>query len=75
MASIPAGTYEPVDVRLMLVPPQATTFARELVQEKKEILGESWKLWSVEVSNGKFIRLFKIPFLDVIQPGEVPMGE
>jgi hypothetical protein len=43
----------------------ATTFAKELMEAKSKLLGESWSMWSVEVSNGKFERLFKVPFTDV----------
>ena len=43
----------------------ATTFARELMEAKSKLLGESWAAWSVEVSNGKFERLFKVAFVEV----------
>ena len=43
----------------------ATTFARELMEAKSKLLGESWNMWSVEVSNGRFERLFRVPFTDV----------
>jgi hypothetical protein len=43
----------------------ATTFARELIEEKSKLVGESWRMWSVEVSNGRFERLFKVPFTEV----------
>lgn len=43
----------------------AATFARELMEEKSKLLGESWSAWSVEVSNGRFERLFKLRFTEV----------
>ena len=45
----------------------AITFARELFEEKKTILGERWTAWAVEVSNGKFERLFKVPFTEAVK--------
>jgi Domain of unknown function (DUF6894) len=44
----------------------AITFARELMETKSELLGESWTKWSVQVCNGKFDRILKIPFSKVI---------
>jgi len=46
----------------------AESFARELMQEKGKLLGESWLAWSVEVSNGQFKRLFRIPFSEIALP-------
>ena len=43
----------------------ATTFARELMEAKSTLLGESHDMWSVEVSNGRFERLFRLPFREV----------
>jgi hypothetical protein len=43
----------------------ATTFARELMEAKSQLLGESHDMWSVEVSNGRFERLFTVPFREV----------
>src|SRR4051812_37749706 len=45
----------------------ATTFARELMQTKSEFFGESWRAWSVQVCNGKFDRILKIPFSRIQQ--------
>jgi hypothetical protein len=45
----------------------AMTFARELIQTQKELLGESWQAWSVQVCNGKFDRILKIPFSQIEQ--------
>ena len=42
----------------------AITFARELMQTQPELLGESWQKWSVQVSNGKFDRIMKVPVVD-----------
>jgi hypothetical protein len=46
--------------------PDATPspFARELMQTQPELLGESWQKWSVQVSNGKFDRIMKVPVVD-----------
>jgi uncharacterized protein DUF6894 len=43
----------------------ALTFARELMQTKRDLLGESWRAWSVQVCNGKFERILKVPFSKV----------
>lgn len=43
----------------------AVTFARELMQTQPTLMGESWKAWSVQVCNGKFDRILRIPFSDV----------
>lgn len=40
----------------------AITFARELLQTQKELFGESWRAWSVQICNGKFDRILRIPF-------------
>jgi hypothetical protein len=45
----------------------AMTFARELVQTQPELLGESWRKWSVQICNGKFDRIMKVPVLDAVQ--------
>ncbi len=50
----------------------ATKFARELMETKTELLGESTLAWSVEVCNGKFERILKIPFADIIEQGKNP---
>jgi hypothetical protein len=42
----------------------AITFARELMQTQPELLGESWQEWSVQVCNGKFDRIMKVPVVD-----------
>jgi hypothetical protein len=44
----------------------AITFARELIETKPDLMGESWRAWSVHVCNGKFDRILKIPFSDVL---------
>jgi hypothetical protein len=44
----------------------AITLARELMESKSELLGESWSKWSVQVCNGKFDRILKIPFAKAI---------
>jgi len=46
----------------------AITFARELMETKPDLMGESWTKWSVQVCNGKFDRILKIPFSKVIPP-------
>jgi len=46
----------------------AKTFARELMETKSDLLGESWQAWSVQVCNGKFDRILRIPFSDVVEP-------
>jgi hypothetical protein len=44
----------------------AITFARELMETKPELMGESWRAWSVQVCNGKFDRILKIPFTEAV---------
>ncbi len=44
----------------------AITFARELMQAKPHLMGESWRAWSVQVCNGKFDRILKIPFSEIL---------
>jgi hypothetical protein len=46
----------------------AITLARELMETNSELLGESWNKWSVQVCNGKFDRILKIPFAKVMEP-------
>jgi hypothetical protein len=43
----------------------ANTFARELMETKSELLGESVYAWSVRVSNGSFQKVLTIPFSKV----------
>ena len=43
----------------------AATFARELMQTKPTLMGEGWKAWSVQICNGKFERILKIPFAQI----------
>lgn len=43
----------------------AVTFARELMEAQPGLMGESWNAWSVQVCNGKFDRILRIPFSDV----------
>jgi hypothetical protein len=43
----------------------AATFARELVETKSELLGESWTAWSIRVSDGRFQPVLTIPLGDV----------
>ncbi len=50
----------------------ARTFARELMETKSELLGESVFLWSVQVSDGNFNRLFSIPFSQVLDSDPLP---
>jgi hypothetical protein len=40
----------------------ATTFARELMEAKSDLLGESHRAWSVAISNAQFERVLTIPF-------------
>jgi len=42
----------------------AITFARELMQTQPKLLGESWQKWSVQIRNGKFDRIMKVPVVD-----------
>jgi hypothetical protein len=46
----------------------AEKFARELMETKADLMGESWQAWSIQVCNGKFDRILKVPFSDVIEP-------
>ena len=50
----------------------AKTFARELMQEKPTLMGESHLAWAVHVRNGRFERIFRIPFATLIEPPEEP---
>jgi hypothetical protein len=50
----------------------AKTFARELMEEKSTLMGESHLAWAVHVSNGRFERIFKIPFASLIERPEQP---
>jgi hypothetical protein len=43
----------------------AATFARELMETKPSLMGEGWKAWSVQICNGKFERILKIPFAQI----------
>jgi hypothetical protein len=45
----------------------AQTFAHELMQTQPQLLGESWQAWSVQVCNGKFDRIMKIPFSEIVE--------
>jgi hypothetical protein len=45
----------------------AITLARELMETNSELLGESWNKWSVQICNGKFDRILKIPFAKVME--------
>jgi hypothetical protein len=44
----------------------AKTFARELIEEKPTLMGESHAAWSVQVCNGRFERVLRIPFASLI---------
>ena len=44
----------------------AKTFARELMEAKSTLLGEPHAAWAVQVSNGRFERVLKIPFASLI---------
>jgi hypothetical protein len=43
----------------------ALTFARELMETKRELMGESWRAWSIQICNGKFERILKVPFTEL----------
>jgi hypothetical protein len=45
----------------------AKTFARELMEVKPTLMGESHDAWAVHVSNGRFERVLKIPFASLIE--------
>src|SRR5262245_3688951 len=47
----------------------AKTFARELMETKKTLLGEPHQAWAVHVCDGRLRRVLKIPFASLI--GEV----
>jgi hypothetical protein len=36
------------------------------METKPELMGESWRAWSVQVCNGKFDRILKIPFTEAV---------
>jgi hypothetical protein len=44
----------------------AKTFARELMETKSTLLGEPHAAWAVQVSNGRFERVLKIPFASLL---------
>ena len=44
----------------------ATTFARELMETKPELFGESWSAWAVRVCNGQFQPILTLSFTDVV---------
>jgi hypothetical protein len=46
----------------------AMKFARELMDSKPDLMGESWRAWSIQVCNGKFDRILKVPFSDLAEP-------
>jgi hypothetical protein len=46
----------------------ATTFARELMEIKPDLLDESAFAWSVQVSDGRFEMVLTIPFSQVARP-------
>ncbi len=43
----------------------AATFARELMETKKELLGETWEAWKVRVSNGRFKPILNVNFSEL----------
>jgi Domain of unknown function (DUF6894) len=49
----------------------AQTFAHELMQTQPQLLGESWQAWSVQVCNGKFDRIMRIPFSEIVESKEI----
>jgi hypothetical protein len=53
----------------------AITFARELMETKSDLLGESWDAWSVRISNGKFQPILTIPFSAIRQTAPIPIVE
>jgi hypothetical protein len=44
----------------------AKTFALELMETKSTLLGEPHAAWAVQVSNGRFERVLKIPFASLL---------
>ncbi|HEY7666058.1 MAG TPA: hypothetical protein VH934_23310 [Xanthobacteraceae bacterium] len=50
----------------------AMTFARELMQSKRDLFGESWGAWSIQVCNGKFERILKVPFSKIAPQATEP---
>jgi hypothetical protein len=50
----------------------AKTFARELIETKPTLMGESHLAWSVRVSNGRFERILTIPFASLIERPKDP---
>ena len=49
----------------------AKTFARELMETKPTLMGESHAAWSVQVSNGRFERVLKVPFASLLPGKEI----
>ena len=48
----------------------ATTFARELMESKRDLLGEAWSAWKVRVSNGQFKPIHNFAFSELPKPAE-----
>ena len=46
----------------------AKTFARELIETKSTLFGESQRVWSVRVNNARFEPIMTIPFANLIDP-------
>jgi hypothetical protein len=44
----------------------AQTFVREIMEAKPTLLGEPSNQWSVHVCNGKFEKILKIPFAEIV---------
>jgi hypothetical protein len=53
----------------------AATLARELMETKPTLMGEGWKAWSVQICNGKFERILKIPFVQIKGPDRTPSDD
>ena len=53
----------------------AQIFVREIMEAKPTLLGEPASQWSVQVCNGKFEKVLKIPFTDIVpQQGGIGDG-
>ena len=50
----------------------AKTFARELMETKKTLLGEPHGAWTVQVCDGRLQRVLKIPFASLMDEARTP---
>ncbi len=37
------------------------------METKRDLMGESWRMWSIQICNGKFDRIIKVPFSEIAE--------